>query len=64
MIKIVSLPGCVQCEIARMLCDKQNLEYEVLYDEKEDSNDFPVVYVDGERLGYHDFLYWYNEKFK
>lgn len=62
-IKVCSIPGCPNCKHLKMLLDRENIDHEYrMYDPMNDDDvaemayngiydaQFPVVYIDGERL--------------
>ena len=56
MIKIITMANCDQCRTTRMLLKKYRLEYEEINQIDAYHDDYPIIYNDGIRLTYKEFL--------
>lgn len=55
-VMVITMPNCEQCDEAKKILKEKGIEIDELMHIEAYHDDYPIIYIDGKRLCYRDFL--------
>ena len=59
-VDVVSLPVCQQCVMVKKTLEKFGIEYVIEEHTNPELDEYPLIFIDGEKYSYHGFLSFVN----